>query len=60
LVFKPLVQSGRIFEAEESVTIWITDDANKIPIKMNASLAIGSLRAELEAHKGLANPFGEI
>ncbi len=60
LIFRPLVQSGRIFKAQESVTIWITDDANKIPIKMRASLAVGSLRAELEAYKGLANPFGEI
>lgn len=57
LVFRPLVQSGRIFKAQESVTIWITDDANKIPIKMSASLSVGSLRAELEAYKGLANNF---
>jgi hypothetical protein len=57
LIFKPLVQSGRIFKEQESVTIWITDDANKIPIKMSASLAVGSLRAELEAYNGLANPF---
>ncbi|MFT6064390.1 MAG: hypothetical protein ACJAYY_000239 [Paraglaciecola sp.] len=60
LIFTPLVQSGRVFKAEESVTIWITDDANKIPIKMRASLAVGSLRAELEAYSGLANPFGKI
>ncbi|MDX6745341.1 DUF3108 domain-containing protein [Polaribacter sp. PL03] len=57
LIFRPLVQSGRIFKAQESVTIWITDDANKIPIKMKADLAVGSLRAELEAYKGLANDF---
>ena len=57
LVFRPLVQSGRIFKAQESVTIWITDDSNKIPIKMNADLTVGSLRAELEAYKGLANDF---
>lgn len=57
LIFKPLVQSGRIFKAQESVTIWITDDANKIPIKMKADLSVGSLRAELEAYKGLANSF---
>ena len=60
LVFRPLVQSGRIFKAQESVTIWITDDANKIPIKMMASLSVGSLRAELEEYKGLANPFQKI
>ncbi|MFQ3180929.1 MAG: hypothetical protein ACI9Z4_000517 [Polaribacter sp.] len=57
LVFRPLVQSGRIFKEQESVTLWITDDANKIPIKMTASLAVGSLRAELEGYRGLANPF---
>ncbi|MFY9241592.1 MAG: DUF3108 domain-containing protein [Polaribacter sp.] len=60
LIFRPLVQSGRVFKAQESVTIWITDDANKIPIKMNASLAVGSLRAELEDYKGLANEFSKI
>ena len=57
LLFRPLVQSGRIFKAEESVTMWVTDDDNKIPIKMKASLAVGSLRAELESYKGLANSF---
>ncbi len=55
--FRPLVQAGRVFKAKESVTIWITADDNKVPIKMSASLAVGSLRAELEAYKGLANPF---
>jgi hypothetical protein len=60
LIFRPLVQSGRIFKAQESVTIWITDDANRIPIKMMASLAVGSLRAELEEYKGLANPFRKL
>lgn len=59
LIFRPLVQSGRIFKEQESVKIWITNDANKIPIKMQASLSVGSLRAELEAYKGLANTFGE-
>ncbi|WP_272150500.1 DUF3108 domain-containing protein [Tenacibaculum aiptasiae] len=55
--FRPLVQAGRVFKAQESVTVWITADDNKIPIKMKASLSVGSLRAELEAYKGLANPF---
>ena len=57
LKFRPIVQSGRIFKAEESVTIWVTADDNKIPIKMEASLSVGSLRADLESYKGLANSF---
>ena len=55
--FRPLVQAGRVFKAKESVVVWITDDKNKIPVKMKASLAVGSLKAELELYKGLSNPF---
>lgn len=56
-VFKPLVQAGRVFKENESVTVWVTADDNKIPIKLKASLAVGSLRADLEGYKGLANSF---
>lgn len=55
--FRPIVKAGRVFKAKESVTVWITADGNKIPIRMRAELAVGSLRAELKAYKGLANPF---
>jgi hypothetical protein len=57
LIFRPLVQSGRIFKAEESVKIWVTDDKNKVPIKLKADLAVGSLRAELEKYKNLVYPL---
>ena len=57
LKMRPLVQAGRVFKESESVTIWVTADDNKIPIKFKASLAVGSLRAELKSYKGLANSF---
>ncbi|AOW08591.1 DUF3108 domain-containing protein [Flavobacterium gilvum] len=57
MVFRPLVQSGRIFKEEESLTIWISDDYNKIPLRIKATLLVGSLKADLEEYKGLNNPF---
>jgi len=60
LKFRPMVQAGRIFKEQESVTIWVTDDKNKIPLKIKASLAVGSLRADLDEYKGLAHPFNII
>ena len=57
LVFRPLVQSGRVFEEEESLTIWVSDDDNKIPLRIKASLSVGSLKADLEGYKGLKHPF---
>lgn len=58
--FRPYVQSGRVFKDKESVVIWVSADDNKIPIRMKASLAVGSIRAELKAFKGLANSFKVI
>lgn len=57
MIFKPLVQSGRVFKEQESVTVWISDDENKIPIRIQASLAVGSIKADLEAYKGLKHTF---
>lgn len=57
LVFKPYVKSGRVFKEQESVTVWISDDKNKIPIKIKADLAVGSLTAKLNNFKGLKHTF---
>ena len=57
MMFRPLVQSGRVFKEEESLTVWITDDDNKVPVRIKASLAVGSLKADLESFKGLKHPF---
>lgn len=57
MIFKPLVQTGRVFKEQESLTVWISDDDNRIPIRIKASLMVGSLKADLETYKGLKNPF---
>jgi len=57
LMFRPYVQAGRVFKEEESLTVWISDDDNKIPVRLKASLAIGSLKADLDAFKGLKHSF---
>jgi hypothetical protein len=57
LKFRPYVQSGRVFEEEESLTVWISKDENKMPLKIKAKLAVGSLTADLDAFKGLKHSF---
>jgi len=57
MIFRPIVQSGRVFKEEESLTVWISDDKNKIPLRIKASLAVGSIKADLDSFKGLKNPF---
>jgi hypothetical protein len=57
MVFKPSVQKGRVFKEDESLTLWITDDVNKVPIRIKADLAVGSLKADLDEYKGLQSPL---
>lgn len=57
LVFRPYVESGRVFKERESLTVWISDDDNKVPLRIVADLAVGSLRAELDEYKGLKHWF---
>ncbi len=57
MIFRPLVQSGRVFKEKESLTVWISDDDNKIPVRIQASLAVGSIKADLDAFKGLKYSF---
>lgn len=57
LKFRPYVMAGRVFKEQESLTLWVSADDNKIPLRIKADLAVGSLRADLEAFKGLKHPF---
>ncbi|SNY94748.1 DUF3108 domain-containing protein [Flagellimonas pacifica] len=57
LKFRPVVQSGRVFKEKESLTLWVSNDLNKIPVRIKADLAVGSLKADLDAYNGLRNQF---
>ncbi|MFD1062376.1 DUF3108 domain-containing protein [Winogradskyella litorisediminis] len=57
LKFRPYVMAGRVFKEEESLTLWVSADDNKIPLKIKADLAVGSLRADLYQYKGLKHQF---
>ena len=55
--FRPYIESGRVFKDNESLTLWVSNDKNKIPIKVKAGLRIGSIEADLDEFRGLKFPF---
>lgn len=57
LKFRPYVQSGRVFKEQESLTLWVSNDLNKIPIRIQADLAVGSIKADLDGYNALKNQF---
>ena len=57
LKFRPLVQSGRIFKEQESLSLWVSNDDNRIPIRIKADLAVGAIKADLDGYNGLKHQF---
>ncbi|NNE76951.1 MAG: DUF3108 domain-containing protein [Pricia sp.] len=55
--FRPLVQSGRVFKEQESLALWVSADDNKIPIRIQADLLVGSIKADLDGYNGLKHQF---
>jgi len=37
--------------------LWVSNDQNKIPIKIEADLRVGSIEADIDGFKGLKHPF---
>lgn len=57
LKFRPYVQSGRVFKEQESLSLWVSNDKNKIPIRIEADLAVGSIKADLDGFNSLKHQF---
>ncbi len=54
--FKPLLVEGSIFQGGEDMTVWVTNDANKVPILVEAKIIVGSIKAYIHNAVGLRNP----
>ena len=51
--FIPIVEPGRIFKESDDMTIWLTDDANKLPVQIKFEMLVGSFKCDLESYKNL-------
>jgi hypothetical protein len=60
LRFRPVVQKGRVFKHEEDLNVWISDDKNHIPMRVQANIIIGSIKMDITSAKNLANQTGEV
>jgi len=57
LKVRPQVIKGRVFKDSEAITMWVTDDENKIPLLVTSDIWVGSLKAEIKDMKGIKNPM---
>ena len=49
----PFVEPGRIFNKEDDMAIWLSDDFNRVPIRVRFNLKVGSVKCDLIEFTGL-------
>ena len=53
LVFAPIIPKNKLFEEEDAVKFWLTDDNLKIPLKLEAKMNFGSFVIEISEYSNV-------
>lgn len=54
-VLTPIIPKNKLFRGEQPVTVWVSNDANRIPLKIKAKLKVGAVDMEITEATGLLN-----
>jgi hypothetical protein len=57
--FCPVVQVGRVFKKEEDLQLWISDDANHVPMRAQGSILVGSIKMDIISTANLMVPLNK-
>lgn len=55
IVLHPVMPENGVFAGENSVKFYVSDDANRIPLKIRAELFVGAVELDIKSHEGLRN-----
>jgi hypothetical protein len=58
--FKPLLLKGSIFEGGEKMTVWVTDDGNKLPVRIESPITVGSIKVDMMGYYNLRFPLTSL
>ncbi|MCU7547612.1 DUF3108 domain-containing protein [Chitinophagaceae bacterium LB-8] len=54
---KPLLLKGQTFNGGEKMTIWVTDDPNHIPVRIESPIVVGTVKVDLVEYQNLKHPL---
>ncbi len=55
--FKALLIKGTMFEEGEKMTVWVSDDSDHLPLRVESAIVVGSARADMMDYQNLRAPL---
>lgn len=56
----PLLIKGTIFEGGEKMMIWVSDDQNHIPLRIDSPILVGSIKVDMMNYSNLRYPLTSL
>ena len=56
----PLLLKGTMFEGGEKMTIWMTDDDNHIPVRIQTPIIVGTIKVDMVGFENLRYPLSSL
>jgi len=56
----PLLVKGTMFEGGEKMTIWVTDDENHIPVRIQTPIIVGTIKVDMVGFENLRYPLSSL
>jgi hypothetical protein len=53
--FRPKLIAGTLFKGGEGMTVWVTDDMNRMPVYVETPIIVGTIKVHLLKYSGLRN-----
>jgi hypothetical protein len=58
--FRPLLVKGTMFKGGEEMVVWVTDDANHIPVRIESPIIVGSVKVDMMNYTNLRYPLSSL
>ncbi len=55
--FSPQLIAGEVFKEGDEMTVWVSNDRNRIPLLIESPVSVGSVKAVLKSYQGLKYDF---
>ncbi|MGI9138362.1 MAG: DUF3108 domain-containing protein [Sediminibacterium sp.] len=56
----PLLVKGSVFDGGEKMVVWVTDDENHIPVRIETPIVVGSIKVDLDGYENIRHPLTSL
>jgi hypothetical protein len=57
LKLNPILPKNDLFKGENAIRVWVSDDRNRVPLKIEIDFSFGTIDMEIKNYKGVKYPF---